>query len=274
MMFTSFLNTLFLNIYSFFVGNRVGLVALGYYTQGDKWSKMFVSSLSQVVTSTFLPVLSRVQHQPERYRRLTTKMNRATAYLVFPLAIGLIIEATPIFHALFGSKWDSSIILFQLLLFRGIFTIFTSLYSNYLLALGHAKDIARLEMWRDGVALVGLAVTFPYMTISLPGNVVAGLEIMLWGQIVAAIFAWALTLFYLHKKCSLSIVSLIGDYLPYIAITCLIGAMMLVCGHFVSNAFIAIVSETVIGAVGYLLMNCLSRSRIQADIIAYLRGRL
>ena len=39
MMLTSFLNTVFQYIYSFFIGNRVGLGALGYYTQGDKWSK-------------------------------------------------------------------------------------------------------------------------------------------------------------------------------------------------------------------------------------------
>ena len=40
MMATSFLNTLFLNIYSFFIGHRAGLAPLGYYSQSDKWSKM------------------------------------------------------------------------------------------------------------------------------------------------------------------------------------------------------------------------------------------
>lgn len=35
MMFTSFLNTLFQKIYSFFIGNRAGLVPLGYYTQSE-----------------------------------------------------------------------------------------------------------------------------------------------------------------------------------------------------------------------------------------------
>ncbi|MDE5801253.1 MAG: oligosaccharide flippase family protein, partial [Paramuribaculum sp.] len=42
MLAQSFLNTLFLNLYSFFIGNRAGLVSLGYYTQADKWSKMGV----------------------------------------------------------------------------------------------------------------------------------------------------------------------------------------------------------------------------------------
>ena len=54
---SSFLNTLFQNIYSFFIGNRAGLVSLGFFTQADKWSKMGVMSLSQVHTSSFMPLL-------------------------------------------------------------------------------------------------------------------------------------------------------------------------------------------------------------------------
>ena len=61
MMLTSFMNIVYVNIYSLLIGNRIGLVSLGYYTQADKWSKMGVSSLTQVLTSSFLPARSAVQ---------------------------------------------------------------------------------------------------------------------------------------------------------------------------------------------------------------------
>ena len=64
MMASSFLNVLFQNIYSFFIGNRAGLAPLGYYTQADKWSKMGITSISQVLTSSFLPALAEVQDDP------------------------------------------------------------------------------------------------------------------------------------------------------------------------------------------------------------------
>lgn len=274
MMFTSFLNTLFLNIYSFFVGNRVGLVALGYYTQGDKWSKMCVSSVSQVLTSSFLPVLSSVQDQEGRFRQMTSKMNRMTAYIVFPLFVGLIIEARPIFHALFGEKWDASIILFQLLLIRGFFTVFTSLYSNYLLALGHAGAIARLEIWRDVVALVGLAVTFPVMADSLPGNPVWGVSVMLYGQVVAGVVAWILTLVYVQRRCGVAAFSLLKDYVPYLVMTLVIGAAMCYVGSIFTNPWVVIAVESVLGLGVYLAVNFICGSRIQADAIAYVRGKL
>ena len=79
MMASSFLNVLFQNIYTFFIGNRAGLVPLGYYTQADKWSKMGITSISQVLTSSFLPALSAVQDDDERFSRASQKMNRFTA---------------------------------------------------------------------------------------------------------------------------------------------------------------------------------------------------
>ena len=109
MMASSFLNVLFQNIYTFFIGNRAGLVPLGYYTQADKWSKMGITSISQVLTSSFLPALSAVQDDDERFSRASQKMNRFTAYILMPAMGFLIIMATPIFHCLFGEKWDASI---------------------------------------------------------------------------------------------------------------------------------------------------------------------
>lgn len=274
MMFTSFLNTLFLNIYSFFVGNRVGLVALGYYTQGDKWSKMCVSSMSQILTSTFLPVLSHVQNDVMRFGRLTSKMNRLTAYLTMPTFITLIVAAAPIFHILFGTKWDASIILFQLLLVRGIFTVFTSLYSNYLLALGHAGAIARLEIWRDAIALLGLVATFPVLAVSLPDNPVWGVSMMLIGQIIAAVVAWGLTLVYIHDKCRLNVGRLLRDCLPYLAMMLVLGVAMYFVGATLSNPWVVLGVDVLVGPGIYLLVNSLLRSRIQKDAWTYLIGKL
>lgn len=155
MMMTTFLYVTFQNIYSFFIGNRVGLVQLGYYTQADKWSKLGVASITQVLSTSFLPALSEVQDDSERYRRAVTKMNRFTAYLLFPCMVFLIVVATPMFHVLFGTKWDASIILFQLLLIRGIFAVLSTLYNNYILSLGHSRAIFWLEVLRDGACTRG-----------------------------------------------------------------------------------------------------------------------
>jgi O-antigen/teichoic acid export membrane protein len=274
MMFTSFLNTLFLNIYSFFIGNRVGLAPLGYYTQSDKWSKMGISSLSQVITSTFLPVLSGVQDDSERFARMVRKMNRFTAYLLFPAMLGLTAIATPLFHVLFGVKWDPSILLFQLLLVRGIFTVLTGLYSNYLLALGRSKLIVWMEVLRDGTALAALAITFPYMSMTTANNPVYGVSILLWGQLVASVVAWIGTLVCTSRQTGVSVWGYIADCVPYTVLSLAMTAAVFAAQMFVANSWLLLIVSVVVGAAIYLGVNFALRSQIQADVIAYFRGKL
>lgn len=273
-MLTSFLNTLFLNIYSFFVGNRAGLVALGYYTQGDKWSKMFTASISQVLTSSFLPVLSGVQDDKERHTNMMGKMNRMTAYLTLPVMIGLAVMATPIFHALFGTKWDASIILFQLLLIRGIFTVMTSLYSNYLLSLGRSRAILWTEIIRDGVAMAALLATLPILKVSTPDNPVYGIEVMLWGQVGAGVVAWLTTLWAVKNVTGRPIHIFVVECLPYLGMCIVIGTIMYLIGTMALNVWVILILQSSVGAGLYLLTNHLSGSRIQADALAYFKGRL
>lgn len=271
MMATSFLNTLFVNIYSFFIGNRVGLAPLGYYTQADKWSKMGISSLSQVLTSSFLPTLSAVQDDPERFRQAVAKMNRFTSYLLFPCMLGLMCMAKPLFHTLFGEKWDASIFLFQILLLRGVFTVFTSLYSNYLLALGHGGAIVRLEIVRDAVAIIALVITFPFMSLTTPDDPVYGIMIMLLGQLVASAVAWGASLWVVLRRMHASLWSFITDMLPYVAQTLLIIPLMLLGASLVEPAWAKLAVMIAVALPLYVGSNALFNSRIQRDVINYLR---
>ncbi|MCD8386662.1 MAG: lipopolysaccharide biosynthesis protein [Bacteroidales bacterium] len=274
MMMTSFLNTLFLNIFSFFIGNQSGMARLGYYTQADKWSKMGITSLSQTLTSSFIPPLSAVQDDPERFRRLCAKMNRATAYILFPAMIGLIIMATPIFHLLFGAKWDLSIALFQLLLTRGIFLVLSGLCVNYLLALGRSRAIFTLEVVRDGLALAALGATLPYLSLSTPTDAVAGIRIMVNAQILAAVIGWIVTLIFTCRATAASPWAFCRDYLPYLIITAVISPLLIYLGTLALHPIILLLLQSSSGALLYLLVNHLLHSRIQSDLLSYLRGRL
>lgn len=270
MLFTSFMNTLFQNIYSFFVGNRAGLVPLGYYTQSDKWSKMGVSALSQVLTSSFLPTLSAVQDEPERFRRIVRRMNRFTAYLLFPSTLGLAALATPVFHTFFGTKWDPSIMLFQMLLVRGIFTVLCALYTNYLLALGRATAIFRLELLRDGAAIAALLATLPFMAMATDTDPVEGLRIMLWGQLAASAATWAATLAVTCRAVGSTATAFVTDLAPYAALTLAIVPVLLLAGAMATTALTALIAETITAVTLYVGANRLAGSAIQREVLSYL----
>ncbi len=273
MMITSFLNTLFQNIYSFFIGNRVGLVSLGYYTQSDKWSKMGIMSISQILTSSFLPVLSQVQDDAERFSRTTAKMNRFTAYILFPAIGFLIVMSTPIFHLLFGEKWDPSIMLFQLLLLRGIFTVLNSLYNNYIISLGKARLVVYMEVVRDCASLIALFATIPFVAMTTIDDPVYGVKILLWGQVIASAISWVVTLFVTAPLSHRSRMNFIIDLVPYVVQVALIMIPMWALSLVIENVVLLLIAQIAVGGALYFTINYLLRSQIQKDAIDYFMYR-
>lgn len=273
-MFSSFLNTVFQNVSAFFIGLKVGLVPLGYYGQSDKWSKMGIMSLSQVLTASFLPLLSKVQDDSERYARMCGKTHRFTAYLLFPALGLLIVMATPIFHTLFGTKWDSSIPLFRILLIQGIFMVLMLLYRNFILGLGKAKLLVVSEIVRDMVAGVAIVMTLPYIAIETPQSPVEGLKIFLWGQVLASVVTWGVTLYYVIKLTGRSLWDYMSDIAPYLAQTLLIAIPCGLVGQQDWQPLMICIVQGIIFMALYLGINHIMDSKIQRDALDYLRGRM
>ena len=273
-MITSFFNVLYLNIYSFLIGNRVGMVGLGYYSQADKWSKMGVSSLSAVITSSFLPVLSRYQDDPPEYAAVTSKFGRLTAYLAFP-ALGILAALAPaIFHTLFGHKWDGSIVLFQLLLLQGMFVVVSGLYSNFILARGKARLLVISEAVRYAVALIAIIITYPHLRLSSVSDITEGIRIFLYGQVVASVAFWAIMTLLAARVTWRKWWALPLDLAPYLAESLLVVlAIGLVYRLPVPSWAIILIGSFVGGAV-YIGINGILHSKIQQDALSFIRKKL
>ncbi|MDE6692660.1 MAG: lipopolysaccharide biosynthesis protein [Muribaculaceae bacterium] len=270
---SAWLNTLFQNINGIVIGNRNGMASLGYYTQADKWSKMGVASLSQILNTSFLPALSQYQDSPKDFAALTAKMNRLTAYLALPACIFLAVLATPIFHVLFGDKWDASILLFQLLLVRGIFVIFAAGYNNYLIALGKAKLMIVAETVRDVLTLLAIIVTVPYIALASPGNLMLGVQIFVAGQVAAAFIAWGWMLFMVARVSYSTPWRFILDMLPYAVESVVIAMCASVMSRFIDNAWILLAAQGSVLAAAYIGINGILKSKIQKDVFDYVRKK-
>ena len=260
-MASSFLNTIFQNIYSFIIGAHYNLVQLGNYSQADKWSKMGVMSLSQVFTASFLPLLSAKQDDRREYERMMSKTNRFTSYITF-FAMGLLLVcSTQIFHIFFGTKWDSAILMFQLLVVRGIFTVITTLYNNYIISCGASRKYVYSEIVKDVSTVIAIAVTIPF-----------GITWLVAGQVFAGAVYYCYALYLVGKVTGCSRVALVKDALPYLALSVVSLAPAVVLAHFIANAWLLFVLQVIVAAGSYLLMNKLLRSKIQDDVLEYALG--
>ena len=262
-MASSFLNTIFTNIYSFIIGAHYNLVQLGNYSQADKWSKMGIMSLTQVFTASFLPLLSAKQDDKQEYARMIAKTNRFTGYITFFSMGLLLVTTTQIFHIFFGTKWDSAILMFQLLVIRGVFTIVTSLYNNYIIACGASRKYVYSEIVKDVSTVIAIVVTIPF-----------GVTWLVAGQVFAGAVYYCYALYLVGKVTGYSRWGLVKDALPYIALSLVALAPSVVLTFFISNAWLLLGAQLVVSCGVYLLLNRMLKSKIQADVLGYVLGGL
>ena len=263
-MTSSFLNTMFQNIYSFIIGTYYNLANLGCYTQADKWSKMGVTSLSQTVTASFLPVLSGCQDDRPRFHRMMAKTNRFTAYVAMPCLVLLVLLSEAIFHTLFGTKWDEAIVLFQLLAARGIFVVLTSLYTTQITAIGAARKLVESEVVKDVLTVAAIIATIPF-----------GIEWLVGVQVIAAAVCFVYSQWLVARTTGYRVAAMLTEIAPYAAITLISAAPAAAVAYFVPqlHPVAMILAQTVAFAVPYVAINAMLHSRIQHDVLSYALGR-
>ena len=261
---SSFLNTVFQNIYSFIIGTYYNLANLGCYTQADKWSKMGVTSLSQTVTASFLPVLSGCQDDRPRFHRMMAKTNRFTAYVAMPCLVLLVLLSEAIFHTLFGTKWDEAIVLFQLLAARGIFVVLTSLYTTQITAIGAARKLVESEVVKDVLTVAAIIATIPF-----------GIEWLVGGQVIAAAVCFVYSQWLVARTTGYRVAAMLTEIAPYAAITLISAIPAAAVAYFVPqlHPVAMILAQTVAFAVPYVAINAMLHSRIQHDVLSYALGR-
>lgn len=256
----SLLNTIFLNIYSFVIGAWYSLVSLGDYTQADKWSKMGSASMSQILTATFVPLLARFQDDGEKYKEMLKRANRLTAFMLFPFMGGLVVMAPAIFHTLFGQKWDTAIILFQLLAVRGVFTVVCSLYNNYLLSLGYARTIVITEVVKDVATVAAILSTIMFHSV----------EALVWGQLGAGVVTWLAVLWLTSRSTGYG-PGVLLDGMPFylmLSLAAMGGALLLEL--FIVQPVMLLAAQAVCGGVIYFGLLGVLRDPVLKEARMYL----
>lgn len=260
---SSMLNTICLNVYNFVIGVMYGMVPLGVYTQAEKWSKMGSASVSQVLTASFVPLLAKVQNSIADFHRYMSRINRFTACILFPFMVGLTVVGTPLFHVMFGQKWDEAIPLFQILMVRGIFVVLISLYSNYLLSLGKSKVLFGAEAVKDILTVGALLGTVFFRNMTL----------LVWGQLIASLLTWGIVLIMTVRGTGFSLGQMLRDLLPFALVALGMAVVCLLIGSIFTNAWLQLGAEIAAGAIFYYGVLKAGHFPEVAEAESYLLGR-
>lgn len=194
------------NIDNLLIGLRFGAGPLGLYNRGFHLLMTPLTQLRAPSTTVALPVLSRLQDEPQRYLEFVRRGQLALGYTLV-VGLGMVVAAAEPITAIFlGPQWSEVAPILRLLATAGIFQ--TLAYVGYWIYLSKnlTADLLRYTLLTSAIKVTCIAV----------GSVWGVLGVAV-GFAVAPALAWPLSLWWLSRRARIPTGSLFTGALRILA---------------------------------------------------------
>jgi polysaccharide transporter, PST family len=157
-----FVNYFARNADNILIGRFYGSEALGLYDRAYRFLLFPLSQILSPLGRVLLPLLARLQSEPERYRKayieaITLLMSAAQPGLIFS-----IVFAQDVFLILFGPKWTAAVPVFQWLAVAGLSQIMTSTLGWLFLSQGRGGDFFKIGVFASSFTVASFIVGLPW----------------------------------------------------------------------------------------------------------------
>lgn len=258
---TTILTTINNNVLTVVFGRLFPAASVGDFTQANKWNTMANQLVSNTVAQVAQPVLTRINDDHERQRRVFGKMLRFTAFMAFPAMFGLALIAPQFILSAIGEQWMNSIPLLQILCISGAFIPLYTVYQNLFLSLGKSD----IYMWLSiGQIIMMLIAVLACHSMGITAMVIAFACItILW------LLAWQV---FASRLIGYRFTSMLRDLCPFMGIALAVMGLTYLVTLPVSNRYFLLVLRVIIAAALYTMTMKLSGARIFEECIEFVRS--
>ena len=241
MLASALLDTAYNNITPVFVGKYYSPSDLGIYNRAQGYASLPSQQMTGVIQNVTFPVLSKMLNDDEGLARNYRRMIRTTAFIVFPMMFMLSALARPLILTMITAKWESCIILLQLMCFSMMWYPVHSLNLNLLQVKGRTDLFFRLEIIKK---ILGISI----LTITLP----QGLIIFCIGSIISSILSLFINTYYTGKLINVGFLKQMKDLIPILLLSSIMYLAIYYANLFIENMILQIIIGGAIGVIIYL----------------------
>lgn len=145
LMLSSFINSLFSNLFQLVIGKVYSAESLGYYTQGKRLGEMPSIILHIIFQRTGFPVLSAIHTDHDNFIRVYNRLIIVAAMVAFPITFILLLIGKPIIIIFLTEKWINSIPFYYFMCFSGMFLPIIGISGYAILAKGRSDLVLKYE---------------------------------------------------------------------------------------------------------------------------------
>lgn len=163
------------NVNALVLGKYISPAASGIYSQGQKLEEVPFAITESVFNWPFFAVLANEPNQTERCR-LCSQMHTRLWTLNVTIGLFLLLVSWPAFNVLYGSKWDTAVPIFRILIVYGICASLKYFYQTIMKAYDRTRLVRNLTFIEIALQLVLLGIFFRQ-----------GINMIAFTQVIAAV---------------------------------------------------------------------------------------
>lgn len=262
MLASGLLDTIYNNIYTIVIGKCFHSSALGVYSRADGLAQFPSSNITGVLQNVTFPVLSSIQNDEERLAIGYKKLLRLSAFVIFPLMVGLAAVADPFIRLVLTDKWEGTISYLQIICFSMMWYPIHAINLNLLIAKGRSDYFLKLEVIKKIQGVIVLCVTVPL-----------GLVVMCYGRIVGALISLIWNTYYTKKIIDYGYLQQMKDLMHILIHALLMGAITSYVVSIAATLWLKLIFGVLIGMTYYLLGAYLMKFEEMQELILILKRK-
>lgn len=261
-LFTNIINTISNNILTLIFGRLYTIHDVGNYTQAYNWDSKANSFVANAIGQIAQPVLAAVNENKDKERQVFRKMMRFTAFLSFPLMMGLTLVSREFILITIGSKWIGCIPLLQILCISGAFMPIYTLYQNLAISNGRSD----IYLWCNFGQVILLIVLI------IVGHSL-GMTYLVTAYSIFAIL-WLLVWHFATRRISgIRILDIFKDTMPFFMTSIAVMGTTYLITMKIENVYLLIAIRIIIAATLYFAVMKLAHVVILDDCIKFVKQK-
>lgn len=164
---SSFLDTVYNDIYSLVIGKISDLEMLSYYDRGKQYPKLGMDIINSTIGGVFLPAFSELQDDRIKMKELARRGLKNIMFMVTPALAFLFVFADSIIILLLTEKWLPSVIFVRLCCITFFFWPFHTTNLQIITACGRSDVFLILEIIKKVQAALVILITYRFGVVTM-----------------------------------------------------------------------------------------------------------
>lgn len=235
------LDAIYSNIYSIVIGKVYRASDLAFYNRAHTLGHFTSSLPTNVLHSVTYPALCKLQEDDSALKNGYRRMLKITAFIIFPLCLGMGAVAYPLINVLLTKTWIYTATLLSIMVFSLMWYPIHSINLNYLVVKGKSELFLRLEIIKKIQGVIILIVTIPM-----------GIEAMCWGSVVSSLISLIWNTYYTGKFLKMNILMQLYDLLPIILLSSVMYVTVRFTAHILGDGLESLIICVLLGVIIYI----------------------